>query len=242
MDEERGDGPLDDGFDDPPADERVIAGDGELDDEKRGRGLWILIGALLVMLGLCAGAAAVYTRSSDDDDEARRSGTSATATTTTEAAPGTGDAPTTTIDGAAPTKEARWPVAVGGRPAAFGVDGDPPPAETDLADGFYLWLDFSGWHLWLVGGVDADANVDIRSDDAFAAADPTGGEPDLLQDRNGLIFARGNAEERVVGVDFNPGFYGRTMVITTTGDLPIHLGAQSVVGAEYLGLQESTAN
>jgi len=238
--------------------------DGDDPEAPRGRGLWLVVGGVLLILGLGAAAAGVYATVIDDSSNERRVGRLiGTETEGTEksdkasasepaastdgdpdgAAASTGeDATATTAAPAASTVE-RWPVTVQGRPPAFGADGDPPPADAgDLADGYYLWQDFAGWHLWLVGGQGADGEVEIRSDDVIASAVATGGQPAIDKDRNRLVVRRGDAGENVVGVDFNPGFYGRTMVVTTTGDLPLHLGTQAIEATEYLGLALSTTN
>lgn len=221
-------------------DEPALDGDEWTEDKPPVRGLWVVLGCLFLVIGLGAGAAALANGRASNDEGATATTTVPAGSSGSGAPSGEGDGATTTTAAVAP----HWPVSVQGRPAAFGgVDGDPPPASADgLEAGFYLWQDFAGWHLWLVGGEDTEGTVEIRSDDAIASATPTGGAPFVAQDRNQLALARGDAGEPVVGVDFNPGFFAKTMVVTTSGGLPIHLGAQSIVGTEYLGLQLSTVS
>ena len=115
--------------------------------------------------------------------------------------------------------KAQWPAGVTGRPKAFGALGDPPPAESgDLPEGFYLWSGFDGWHVWLVGGGEGD-RVTITSDDAISKAEPTGGPADVQVFGNTFALQRGSATERVVGADFNPGYYAKNMIITLDGEL-----------------------
>lgn len=221
---------------DTPGDGEDGSGDGAPPSPRRS---WLAAGAVLLVIGLVVAAVAVFSLGSDDDDGTRSSATARSTTTTSASSSPAAGGPTTT----SVAKPARWPGSIDARPTAFGVDGDPPPAEPgDLEPGFYLWQDFAGWHLWMVSGQGSDASVEIRADDDFATAKPTGGEPVFQQEGNKLVLARGGADENVVGVDFNPGFYARTMVVTTAGELPMHLGAQATPAGPYVGLQFSTAN
>lgn len=184
---------------------------------------------------------------------------SATASTTTTAAgpvvtaPGTDGpaAPTTTAADPAATPpsteadlgdRAQWPGPVRGRPEAFGADGDAPPADAgELADGAYLFFDQAGWHLWLVGGA-GDASIEVVADQELARADAVGGAPDLQVDGNRLRLARGDEGAEVTGVDFSPGFYGKTMVVTVDGDLPLFTGSTAKAATPVLGLQLNREN
>lgn len=223
----------------------------------RRRGLWVLVGAVLVVIGLAAGATAVYSQLTDEPSTERRAGrlietTEAGAETTDQAAEADDAAedPTVTVASAstdtAPaatpgTVEPGWPAWVLGQPRRL-FEAEAPPAEIgETPPGFYLWLDFEGWHLWLVGGEGSDASVEIQSDDAFSKADPVGEPPAIEQEGNRLRMSRGDASATSVGLDFNPGFFAKTLIVTTTGDLPLYAGVSSRSGAPYLGVRYGAA-
>ena len=225
-----------------------------------------VVGVSLLVVGLLVAALAARSVLTGDDTTEQRVGRltasklgdEATATTTTRKGGGStkvssattppktgagntgdtgGDQPSGGTD-AAPA----WPTAVSGRPPALGRQGEPPPADAgDLEDGYYLWQDFNGWHLWLVGGSDAD-QVSITADSEVAKADPAGGDVSIDRSGNAFTFSRGSAGAEVVGVDFNPGYYAKTFVVTVDGDLPLHIGARRWKAPAYYGVQKSTAN
>lgn len=146
--------------------------------------------------------------------------------------------------GTAPTLAAkpRWPSAIQGRPKQFGKVNDPPPATAGgIEDGFYLWSDFDGWHLWLVGGGDAD-RVTITADDEIRRADPTDPSATIERLGNTLTFSRGGADGEVVGMDFSPGFYSKTLIVSVQGDLRVHIGNRRSRVSQYYGIQFSAAS
>ena len=59
---------------------------------------------------------------------------------------------------------------------------------------------------------------------------------------NRLRLTRGSESAPVTGVDFSVGFYGRTMVITTTGDLPLRTGNAAKAAGDLLGIQRNREN
>jgi hypothetical protein len=201
-----------------------------------------VVAALAVVALLGAGAWAVL-HGDDETDAGPRVGTligsskgKGAATTTTPAGAPAGS------NGQALASEPRWPSVIQGRPQAFGARNDPPPADVgDLEDGFYLWQDFDGWHLWMVGG-GPDDRVSVAADDAFAKSEAVGGGPELAPVANGFTLARGGAGAKVVGVDFNPGYYAKTLVVTVDGDLRLRVGAHRAAVGSFYGIQFSAAS
>ncbi len=234
------------------------------DHERRRRRRRIGTGLVVLAVAAIAIGVAVSLRGGDERPvgellAADLPGTSAPGGTTTTAAgpivtaPGTDPppAPTTTATdpASAPTStdadlgdRAQWPGPVRGRPEAFGADGDAPPAGAgELADGAYLFFDQAAWHLWLVGD-GGDASIEVVADQELARADAVGGAPDLQVDGNRLRLARGDEDAEVTGVDFSPGFYGKTMVVTVDGDLPLFIGSTAKGATPVLGLQLNREN
>lgn len=220
-----------------------------------------VLGASFMAIGLAIAALAAWSVLRPDPAPERKVGklTSSNLTGTTAPKSGTssgsgskttptatGSAPASTpptTAATAPTGKAVWPGAARGRPAAFGRDGDAPPASAgDLEDGFYLWEDFKGWHLWLVGGTGSDASAELVVDQDIPRADPVGGSPAVSSTGNHITVARGSESAAVTGVDFSVGFYAKTMVVTITGDLPLHIGMKAKPTTSILGLQRSLEN
>ncbi len=214
-------------------------------DARASRGR-LAVGLVLLLIGLAVSAAAIAS-SLGDDGKAAPNGTGggagtasgaqvASATVDRKSGKPTLDGSTSTTSSLVPTSKPRWPPAVAGRPKAFGGLGDPPPSSgAGLEDGLYLWNDFDGWHLWQVGGGSEDGAT-ITADDTYAKAAGTGGSVDVTNDANLLTFSRGSASEPVVGVDFSPGFYAKTMVVTTRGELTLHLGARGKAAPRFYGM------
>jgi hypothetical protein len=114
------------------------------------------------------------------------------------------------------TKKA-WPASAGGPPAGFG--GAPAEVAADAPPGIYLWNDFGGWHLWIVNGEGVSGvRGTIGSDDEVATAEvATAGEGSAVVEGETIAFDL-PAEPRVVGVDFNPGFYAEELTLTLEAD------------------------
>ena len=153
----------------------------------------------------------------------------------------------TTPDGksAAPSlaTKPRWPSEIQGRPVAFGGNAaDPAAAKTiGLEDGFYLWEGFDGWHVWEVGGT-ADDRITITADSTIAKADGVGGTVAIDKTANHFTFSRGSAGGKVVGVEFNPGYYANTIVVAVEGKLRVHVGPHRWIRPNFYGIQRSTAS
>jgi len=185
-----------------------------------------LLGGACLLLGIAVVVAAVLT-TSDDRGTDHADGKSGDTTTTVA---GGSDGTKTSVESATSTAadaKPQWPAATGGRPPAFGKTGDPAPTDPgDLPDGFYVWTDFDGWHGWLVGG-GADDRLTLTSDNAITKATPVGGPVDVQLQGNVFTLQRGSATERVVGVDFNPGYFARNMIVAVDGAQPTFVGAKA---------------
>lgn len=133
---------------------------------------------------------------------------------------------TTPSDASDTTRQAsaNWSNDLFGRPPSLGARGDaaskvPPGARP----GLYLWNDFDGWHLWLVNGDGIPPMTgSITSDDAIAKAElAVSGAGSAEASGNSASFALPTSPG-LTGVDFNPGFYAKQIVISIDGpDGPI---------------------
>jgi hypothetical protein len=142
--------------------------------------------------------------------------------------------------------KADWPKDAKGRPPAFGKTNDPPPATTTAKPGAYIWSDFDGWHLWVVPGEGVGAiSGTLTSNDkvqkAVLAVEGAGSVD--VEDKTARFSLP--ADRPVSGIDFNPGFYGKQIVITLNGpDGPldgrfIFLGKKATVAPFPLVLQKT---
>lgn len=141
------------------------------------------------------------------------------------------------------TPKPSWPAAVEGRPSALGAQGEMPPTDeaavAELADGFYLWQDFKGWHLWLVGGSEQD-QATVEVDGEFARTSAVGDNPLLSIEPSKAVCGRGQASDHIVGMDFNPGFYTKSITVNVEGNLEIFLGSTSVPSGPRISLVYGT--
>lgn len=123
--------------------------------------------------------------------------------------------------GQADDGKASWPAEAGGRPPALGTRGETADAvtvEAGTAPGVYVWSDFDGWHLWVVGGPDVpELTGAIRSDDEFAKAQAAVPARGTVTQEGQLVSFTLPAGEGLSGVDFNPGFFASQLVITIDG-------------------------
>lgn len=128
---------------------------------------------------------------------------------------------TTTADGKpAPTGKADWPVTLRGRPPALGKTKDP---ATDVKAGgpagIYLWSDFDGWHLWVVGG----GNVPKSLSGTLTSSDNLDKAVLAVPD-TGTVTKSGKTatftlptDKPISGLDFNPGFFAKQISVTLQG-------------------------
>ena len=196
-----------------------------------------IVGAVTLVIGLgVAGAAAAGVAKTNHDKTAAKPPASTT-TTLNPLRPGAKKGPST---GLTLTAQPRWPSEVAGRPHAFGgLNAIPQTANTvGLVDGFYVWESFDGWHVWEVGGRSTD-NFTITLDDQIGKITPVGGPVPIQQGSNFFTFSRGGLRAHVVGIDFNPGMYLKTVVITVSGGLQLHVGSHGLVRPNIYGLQRS---
>ena len=125
----------------------------------------------------------------------------------------------------AATGKPDWPRAVAGRPEGLGVRGQVAADVTSTAEpGVYLWNDFDGWHLWIVSGPGVPPTITgtLTSNDDLAKAVPAlEGSGTVTVDKKVATFDL-PTDVPVTGIDFNPGFFGKRLVITLDGpDGPI---------------------
>lgn len=134
-------------------------------------------------------------------------------------------------------KKAAWPPTVTNRPVTLGKRNEKAPAVKSTAKpGVYVWIDYDGWHMWVVGGAGMPSSItgSIISSDVFARADvatPGAGTTKL----NGKqVTFDVPTDKPITGVDFNPGFYAKQLVFDIEGDAGpldsklIHLGGKAV--------------
>ncbi len=188
-----------------------------------------LVGVIVAII-----AAVVVIKSGDDDGTSTRSATSQ---------PATNDGVTTTVapavDGGTQASGPGWPTEVNGRPKAFGeLGGTPEEAPGGAEPGVYLWNDFDGWHLWVVNGGDVSGvQGKIASNDAIAGAEVVPAGAGTADPVDVVIEYDLSSEPEIAGIDFNPGFYANSLVVTVDGPdgpLPanlVHLG-QNLAPAE----------
>lgn len=213
--------------------------------ERPARGPLLVVAAILALGGAAALAAALAMSGGDDAPRQEATPMEAAAPEPDAAedpdaaADGTTDEETAVLgnETAGDATAGGWPAEVIGRPAGLGELGTPPPPEPFLGDGWYVWLDFDGWHAWLVGGDGQDTSLALTSDDAVAKAEPLGGPAEVVAVDNRVEVRRGGATERVVGAEVNPGFFAKTVVITVTGDVPLHVGASATAVPRFYGVR-----
>jgi hypothetical protein len=204
-----------------------------------------IVGIGIVLVGVAV-AIAAFTGAAGGkkkkDDAASKPGakavTTTTATTVAVTTPNGKTVPQVTL-----AAQPRWPSEIQGRPVAFGgTKADPAAAKTTgLEDGFYLWEGFDGWHVWEIGG-GADDRITITADSEIAKADGIGGTVAVDKAGNHFTFSRGSAAGKVVGVEFNPGYYANTIVVSVEGKLRVHVGPHRWVRPNYYGIQRSVAS
>ncbi len=170
--------------------------------------------AIVVVAVIVVGLVLAFKGGGGDDDA------KADTTTTTEA--GSDGSPATSGGTGSPSNS--WPATATGRPAGLGTRGQAAPDITVEAEpGVYLWNDYDGWHLWAVGGGDlAEVTGTLTSNDTVAKAVlavPGAGTVELADK---VVRFTLPADGEISGIDFNPGFYAKQLVITLDGpDGPI---------------------
>jgi hypothetical protein len=206
--------------------------------------LFVQIGLVLVIVAIVA-AVLIFKNDDDGGDSVAQGGTGTTdaAQVTEPGAPGGG------TGGGAPTEPAPlvWPLAVGGRPAAFGeLDGSPADAPGGAEPGVYIWSDYDGWHLWVVHGDGVgDVNGTVNGDDVIASADVTPPESGVVTLADKVIAFDIKSDEPISGFDFNPGFYAKRLEFVINGpDGPldpalVHVGKDAVPAPSPIVLEKS---
>lgn len=120
----------------------------------------------------------------------------------------------------APSGKPQWPASLGGRPPALGVR-DQPATDVQVgagtAPGVYLWNDYDGWHLWVVGGGPDLVRGTLTSNDPVAKAElAVPGAGTVAIDDKVVTFELPGAAG-LSGIDFNPGFFAKQLVFTLEG-------------------------
>lgn len=209
---------------------------GDEDSTARPTQLYLQIGLVVVIVAILA--AVVILRSDDTDtagDQRADGATSATSATSAAAGPGDATAPTGQPQPSGPA----WPPEINGRPDAFGeLEGSPTDAPGGADPGVYIWNDFDGWHLWVVNGDDVQGvSGSITGNDAIASAEVVPEGSGTATPTDTQIEFDLPAEPEIVGINFNPGFYANSLVVSidgSAGPLPaefVHLG-QNLAPAE----------
>jgi hypothetical protein len=117
-------------------------------------------------------------------------------------------------------KAAIWPKSVGGRPASLGKRGQAAAkVKAKAKPGVYLWGDFDGWHLWVVGGAGVPARVHgtITTNSDIARAEPASPTSGTVKVDGMVATFDLPTGAAISGVDFNPGFFAKRMVFTIEG-------------------------
>lgn len=192
--------------------------------EPRRRVRWI---AAAVCFAVAVGALAAAVARSGDDRTDTTGGTASTSTLaggSTTTAPG---ATGSTAGGPTGTSlpqvgSSGWPISVEVRPAQFGPYTEAATApDASTAPGLYLWSDFAGWHLWLLGdaGTEVRGSVSVDASPGSVVADTIGGA-EVATTADGFTFTLTAGDTRAAGLVFNPGFYTRRVSFQVDGTPP----------------------
>ncbi len=138
-----------------------------------------------------------------------------------------------------------WPEAVNGRPAGLG-SGPAADVAPSTEPGAYLWSDFDGWHLWVVGGDGMPATVTgtVTSDDALGAQKLAVPGTGTLSGSGADLTFTVPTDVPVSGIDFSTGFFAKELQVSLTGpDGPIdpariHLGSDMTTAPDPLVIRE----
>lgn len=205
------------------------------DDATRKRNVLIAQVALVVVSLLVVAVVLIANNGDDSDSDASKS--DAKTTTTVAGADGTAKG------------KAAWPSTVEGRPPALGKRGQTADKvdASKAKPGVYVWSDFDGWHMWVVGGkgMPERLNGSLTSNDELSRAD-------LAVPDTGTVEAKGvkanfdlDTTKGLTGMDFSTGFYGKRLVFTFEGpDGPVDValiktGSKSAQGAYPLVIDKS---
>lgn len=175
---------------------------------------------VLVAVAVLGLVAVLLATSGGSDGETGSGSSGASAGSSTSEA--SGESTTTAAPGPS------WPAAVQGRPAAFGELRDPITAhQADAEPGAYLWVDFDGWHLWIIdpSGKAAARGGLVSNADFGDASTAVPDEGTVTVQGQGLTFDFSGTDATAAGVSFNLGFYGTELTVSLQGtDLPLLLG------------------
>ena len=122
------------------------------------------------------------------------------------------------VSGRFDPEERAWPD-LGGRPEGLGATGEATDVvDPSAAPGAYLWNDFDGWHLWVVNG-DGVAGVEgtITSTDDIAKAQLSAPDTGTVSTDGRTVAFTLAGDVPVAGLDFEPGFYSKRIVVDLDG-------------------------
>lgn len=161
----------------------------------------------LVVVALLVVGIVLLTRGGDGDDASKDGGSDAT-----EADGGDGTS--------VPSGDAAWPNDLQNRPPALGTRGQTADA-VQVADGtkpgVYVWTDFDGWHLWVVGGEGVGPiSGSITSNDPVAKAVPAVEGRGTVNVNGKVVDFQLDPAAGLTGVDFNPGFYAEKLTVAVS--------------------------
>ncbi len=149
---------------------------------------------------------------------------------------------------AKPNAKPAWPRAVEGRPTTLGKRGQKAPDITPKAKpGVYVWSDFDGWHMWIVGGTGMPATIDgtLTSNDPIARAELAVPDTGTVSTDGKVVTYSLDTSKPLSGIDFNTGFYGKRLVFTFNGpDGPIdgkllHTGSKAAAAVYPLVIDKA---
>ena len=200
-----------DDADDAWADEPVAGAPSEADADAQRKRYVLMAQIGLVVLSLIIVAIVLVTNGKDSDSSK------------------SDDKTTTTVEGSADGKDsekAAWPKAVEGRPPTLGKRGQTADKvdASKAKPGVYVWSDFDGWHMWVVGGKGMPERLTgtLTSNDELSRADvvtPDTGTVDIKGQEATFDL---DTTKGLTGLDFSTGFFGRRLVFTFEGpDGPI---------------------
>lgn len=192
------------------------------DDETTRSGIPPIVVVLIAVAVLGVVAVLLATSGGSDGDSG-----STTSDTAAESSDSGGPTEPATTVAAGPS----WPAAVQGRPAVFGKLRDPITAhQADAEPGAYLWLDYDGWHLWMIdpSGKAAARGALVSNADFGDAQTAVPDEGTVAVEGQGLTFDFSGTDAAAAGVSFNLGFYGTELTVSLQGtDLPLLLGKEA---------------
>jgi hypothetical protein len=209
-----GDGPDEPlGGDESAGGDEPLADDEWQDDDGQQKRTVLIAQIALVVLVLIGLGVILAVKSRDDGDKKDDK--------TAQVSDGSSDDGTTTPttkDGK--PKKPDWPKISANRPPALGKRGQvAKDVKSTAKPGVYIWNDFDGWHMWIVGGAGMPATISgtITSNDDIGRADPAIEGTGTSTVTGKIATFDMPTDKPITGVDFNPGFYANKLVFAING-------------------------